>query len=97
MRKMKLILKKPVVTEKTARQQDKENKYTFIVSTDANKIEIKKAIEAKFNVLVDSINTINCIGASKRMGRFIGKKSDYKKAVVTLKNDYKISLFEENN
>jgi len=92
---MKLILKKPVITEKSSKLQEKNNQYTFMVDKDANKIEIAKAIEIKFSVHVESVNTVNYLGASKRVGRYIGKKNDFKKAIVTLKKDEKIQLFHQ--
>ncbi|MBN1970303.1 MAG: 50S ribosomal protein L23 [Candidatus Delongbacteria bacterium] len=92
---MKLILKKPVLTEKGIGLQSKENKYTFIVAKDANKIEICKAVESKFNVNVTDVNTMNFLGKYKRVGRFIGRKSAYKKAVVTVKEGQKIEFFDE--
>ena len=80
------------MTEKMAILEERENKYAFIVSIDANKTEIKKAIEQKFDVKVLKIATIKQLGKYKQMtvkssGRTIrtrGKKSDYKKAIVTL-------------
>lgn len=91
---MKLVLRKPVLTEKSSRLQEKENKYTFIVSKDANKIEIRKAIEAKFGVTVTDINTTNYEGKVKRMGRNIGRKSSFKKAVVSVKEGDKIEYYD---
>lgn len=93
---MKLILKRPIITEKTAKLQENNSQYTFEVNVAANKNEIAKAIEEKFDVNVVSVNTTKVAGKVKRMGRFVGKKSDIKKAVVTLKGDQKIEYFEEN-
>lgn len=92
---MKLILKRPVVTEKSSKLQEKQNKYTFLVDKTANKIDVVRAIEAQFGVKVESVNTMNYDGAMKRLGRFIGRKSAFKKAVVTLKKDEKIQLFTQ--
>ncbi len=86
------IILKPVLTEKMAIMQERENKYAFIVSSSANKIQIKSAIEKKFNVSVSKVATMNFDGKLKQMttksnGRTIrtqGRKSSYKKAVVTL-------------
>ena len=72
------IILKPVITEKSMDELQK-GKYTFKVATDANKSEIKKAVEALFNVKVAKVNTLNCNGKEKRMGRFVGKTSDWKK------------------
>ncbi len=88
------IIRKPVITEKTmASMADK--KYTFIVHADANKSQIKRAVEEVFNVTVEAVNTINGLGKTKRMGVHVGKRSDYKKAIVTLAADSKgIEFFE---
>lgn len=88
------IIRKPVITEKSMADMA-EKKYTFIVHVDANKSQIKRAIEEVFNVKVESINTINGLGKTKRMGVHVGKRSDYKKAIVTLKEDSNsIEFFE---
>ena len=88
------IIIKPVITEKSmAGAVDK--KYTFKVAKNANKIEIKKAVEALFGVEVAKVNTLNVNGKAKRVGRFEGRTSDWKKAVVTLTEDSKtIEFFE---
>lgn len=80
------IILKPVITEKSM-DGLQEGKYTFKVAVDANKIEIKDAVEKLFGVKVAKVNTMNCTGRSKRVGRFTGKKADWKKAVVTLTED----------
>lgn len=64
--------------------QEANNQYTFYVEKNSNKIEIKKAVEDKFDVKVKSVNTMNYDGKTARVGRYFGKRSDYKKAVVTL-------------
>ncbi len=87
------IIKKPVVTEKSMSMLE-ENKYTFVVAKDANKIEIKEAIEELFDVQVASVNTMITKGKIKRMGRTKGKRPDVKKAIVTVKEGSKIELFE---
>lgn len=92
---MKQILKRPVVTEKSNKMQEVQNKYTFIVAKDANKIEIRNAVESFFDVKVDKVATVNYEGQAKRVGKYLGKKSDYKKAVITLKGDKKINYYEE--
>tara|TARA_B100000575_G_scaffold217584_1_gene178190 strand:+ start:454 stop:771 length:318 start_codon:yes stop_codon:yes gene_type:complete len=86
------IILKPILTEKMAIMQERENKYAFIVSSSANKIEIKDAVEKKFNVSVSKVATMNFDGKLKQMttksnGRTIrtqGRKSSFKKAIVTL-------------
>lgn len=88
------IIIKPVITEKSM-DELQNGKYTFKVAKNANKIEIKKAVEALFGVEVAKVNTLNVNGKSKRVGRFEGRTSDWKKAVVTLTEDSKtIEFFE---
>ena len=85
------IIIAPVITEKSAAQAE-QNVYTFKVAADANKIEIKAAIEAAFGVKVEKINTLNTKAKDKRDGRYTGKTKTYKKAFVTLKDGEKIEL-----
>ena len=85
------IIIAPVITEKSAAQAE-NNVYTFKVSKDANKIEIKKAIEEAFNVTVTKINTLTTKAKDKRVGKYTGKTKTYKKAFVTLKDGDKIEL-----
>lgn len=92
---MKMILKRPLVTEKTSRLQEKNNQYTFLVDVNANKIEIKKEIEIKFRVSVKDVNTVNYEGRKARVGRFFGKKSDFKKAIVTLEKGDKLDIYDQ--
>lgn len=88
------IIIKPVITEKSM-DNLQEGKYTFKVDKNANKLEIAKAVEELFDVKVAKVNTVNCNGKSRRVGRFEGKKPDWKKAIVTLKEDSKsIEFFE---
>jgi large subunit ribosomal protein L23 len=93
MRDYRDIIIKPVVTEKSMNLLA-DNKYTFIVDKKSNKTEIKNAIEDIFKVRVEKVYTINVKGKPKRMGRFEGKTSDRKKAIVSLKPGQKIKLFE---
>lgn len=86
------VVRKPLLTEKVAALQDAHNQYAFVVDERANKIEIKRAIEQKYSVSVLVVNTLNVRGKSKRMGRFEGKRADWKKAIVTLKAGDKIEL-----
>ena len=88
------ILIAPLITEKTSNQIASNNTYTFKVSVNANKIEIKKAIEKIFSVRVININTINMLGKPKRLGKYSGKRPDWKKAIVTLRNGDRIADFE---
>ncbi|WP_226585786.1 50S ribosomal protein L23 [Halobacillus litoralis] len=80
------IIKRPVITEHSADLMG-EKKYTFEVSTKANKTEIKNAVQEIFGVSVASVNTMNLKGKFKRMGRYGGYRSDRKKAVITLTQD----------
>lgn len=77
------IILTPVITEKSVDNMA-NSKYTFKVAKNANKVEIAKAAEALFNVEVVKVNTMNCMGHTKRVGRYVGKKPDYKKAVITI-------------
>jgi large subunit ribosomal protein L23 len=88
------ILRKPIVTEKVTRLQDKHNIYVFEVDTSAGKIEIKRAVEARFKVHVTGVRTITLPGKIKRLGRFTGRRPDRKKAIITLQTGEKIELFE---
>ncbi|MEW6622244.1 MAG: 50S ribosomal protein L23 [Bacillota bacterium] len=87
------IIIKPVISERTTDLMA-ENKYTFIVDTKANKVEIANAVEKIFKVTVVSVNTLKDRGKLKRMGRFAGKTPDRKKAIVTLKEGDKIEIIE---
>ena len=84
------IIYSPVITEKTVYKMQDDNVYTFKVAKDANKTQIKKAIEAAFGVKVVSVNTLNTKSKKRRVGRYTGKTKTYKKAVVTLTKDSKI-------
>ncbi len=88
------IIVAPMITEKTGIQLQTNNTYTFKVSMNANKIEIKKAIEAIFAVKVLNVNTITMMGKPKRLGKYNGKRPDWKKAIVTLREGDKIADFE---
>jgi large subunit ribosomal protein L23 len=93
------VLISPLITEKMTNLTSDKGKYGFLVNPKANKIEIAKAIEKKFNVHVESVRTINHPGKMKtqfrKSGRFTGKTSKYKKALITLKQDEKIEIFEQ--
>jgi len=91
------IVIEPLYTEKMANLQDTMNKYAFRVSSFANKIEIKKAIEKKFEVEVETVRTMNLLGKKRtqmtRAGRFEGRRASWKKAIVTLKEGHSLELF----
>ena len=92
MKSMHDVIVRPVITEDSmARLADK--KYTFEVAKDATKIEIKKAVEEIFKVNVEKVNTISMKSKSKRVGYHLGKTSEWKKAIVTLKADSKTIEF----
>ena len=95
MRNPRSIILKPLVTEKGSKLREESNKYLFGVVSDANKIEIKKAVQEIFNVKVRDVQTIVVRGKVKRMGAFQGKRPDWKKAVVTLEKGQSIDLFEQ--
>ena len=89
------ILIKPYITEKTTNLKDEKNQVVFWVSKDANKIEVKKAVEEAFKVKVKKVNIVNVKPkVIKRFGRVIGKKRGWKKAYVTLEEGSKIDFFE---
>nr|YP_009510886.1 ribosomal protein L23 [Gracilaria gracilis]AXI96559.1 ribosomal protein L23 [Gracilaria gracilis] len=89
------IVKYPILTDKTT-QMIENNKYHFAVQVKAKKSDIKQAIEKLFNVKVEKINTLIIKPQKKRIGKYIGYKSKYKKAIVKLDNQYRINLFSEN-
>ena len=97
---MSIILIKPILTEKMAILQERENKYAFIIHSSSNKIMVKKAVEKKFNVKVKKVGIINQLGKEKTMNvksggktiRTTGHRSSLKKAIVTLSEDSKIDF-----
>lgn len=92
--KTREIIIRPLVTEKMSYLQEDENKVAFIVDRMANKIEIRKAVEEKFDVKIKKVATVNMKGKVKRMGRFEGRRSGWKKAIVTLREGFNIDFFE---
>ena len=94
MKSQTIILKHPMITEKITAMQDAHNQYAFVVDKNANKIEIKKEVENRFDVKVLKVNTMNIRGKIKTQGRFSGRKASWKKAVVTLKKGFTIEFFE---
>ena len=87
------IVERPLITEKNQLLQDTENKYVFEVARDANKLEIKQAIEKIFDVRVESVRTMRMQGKLKRFGRFEGRRSNWKKAIIKLTDGDVIDLF----
>jgi large subunit ribosomal protein L23 len=88
------VLVGPMLTEKGTMMKETDNKVLFKVSRSANKVEIKNAVEQIFKVKVDRVTTMNVLGKKKRMGRFEGKRPDWKKAIVKLKEGEKLDFLE---
>lgn len=86
------IIKSPVISEKSTFVADKNEQIIFAVASDANKHEIKAAVELLFKVQVKSVNVLNVMGKNKKHGRFLGKRSDWKKAYVSLKSGQEINF-----
>ena len=105
MKNRSAVIIRPLLTEKMSRLEESERKYAFQVARNTNKIEIKKAVEKKFNVQVSKVSTMNFAGKQKTMTvrsggktiRTTGYKSSWKKAIVTLKNDFTIDFLEGVN
>ncbi|MBW2061659.1 MAG: 50S ribosomal protein L23 [Deltaproteobacteria bacterium] len=85
---------KPLITEKSTLQKERDNQIAFVVDRRANKIEIGRAVEQVFKVKVTKVRTINMRGKKKRLGQHLGKRSDWKKAIVTLAPGEHIDFFE---
>ncbi len=94
MPKARIILKRPLLTEKSTEIQDKLNHIAFEVDPDANKVEIRRAVEKRFNVKVTKVRTMHFMGKLKRQGRYEGRRTSWKKALVTLAEGHKIEFFE---
>jgi len=88
------IIIRPLVTEKSTIQREGQNQYSFRVEKRANKIEIKEAVERLFKVKVREVRTVTIRGKVKRLGRRFGKRPDWKKAIVTVKEGDRIDFFE---
>jgi large subunit ribosomal protein L23 len=90
------VIKRPILlSEKASRVREESNQYTFEVASNANKIQIKSAVEQLFSVTVTQVNTLNQRGKFRRMGRSHAKLNNWKKAIVTLKQGDSIAFFEE--
>lgn len=87
------IILKPIITEDSIGRLA-DGKYTFKVAKNATKVEIAKAVETLFDVKVAKVNTISVKGKQKRMGRYVGFRPDWKKAIVTLQGDKTIEFFD---
>jgi len=88
------ILVQPLLTEKVTAMRERSNTVGFLVHPDANRIQIKQAVETLLKVKVERVNVLNVRGMIKRLGRFSGKRSDWKKAFVKLKEGEKLELYE---
>ena len=88
------IIKRPLITEKTSIQKEASNQVSFEVDRRANRVEIKKAVQSIFNVNVAGVRTMQVKGKVKRRGRILGKRKDWKKAIVTLGPGERIDFFE---
>jgi large subunit ribosomal protein L23 len=88
------VIKKPHVTEKTSLGSDSTNTVSLVVDREANKIEIKQAVETLFKVQVSDVRTVNVAGKMKRFGKTTAKRSNWKKAYVTLQEGQSIDFFE---
>jgi large subunit ribosomal protein L23 len=88
------IIRRPIITERASDLQEGQNKYVFEVLSRANKVDIRRAVESLFDVDVVKINTSNVHGKVKRLGRFQGRRPNWKKAVVTLADGHSIDFFE---
>jgi large subunit ribosomal protein L23 len=93
MKPLHQIVKRPLITEKSSQLREAGRVVAFEVARDANKIEIKQAIEKAFEVKVENVNTVLMAGKVKRVGRNFGKRSNWKKAYITLAEDNEIDLF----
>jgi len=91
---MHAVLVQPLLTEKITALREKTNTVGFIVHPNANRVQIKQAVEALLKVKVEKVNVLNIRGKVKRLGRFSGRQSDWKKAFVTLKKGEKLEMYE---
>ena len=89
------ILIRPLITEESSILQAEQNKYTFEVHRSATKIEIRNAIETMFDVSVSNVRTMNYAGKDRRVGRSVGRRPDWKKAIVKLAEGEELDMFKE--
>ncbi|MEJ2502252.1 MAG: 50S ribosomal protein L23 [Gemmatimonadota bacterium] len=94
MRDARNVVIRPVVTERSTIMADEQDAFTFIVAEDANKIEIKRAVETLFDVKVRSVNTMRYRGKLRRVGRHTGRRPSFKKAIVKLAEGERIDVYE---
>jgi large subunit ribosomal protein L23 len=91
---MHRVLVQPLLTEKITGLREKTNTVGFVVHPEANRVQVKQAVEALLKVKVEKVNLMNVRGKVKRLGRFSGKRSDWKKAFVTLNEGEKLEMYE---
>ncbi|MBR4457130.1 MAG: 50S ribosomal protein L23 [Solobacterium sp.] len=89
------IIKRPIITEKTMKQNGEENKITFEVAKDANKTAVAQAVEEIYGIKPVKVNVVNVRPKTKRMGRYVGKTSAVRKAIVQLPEGEDIALYGE--
>jgi len=89
------VIKRPVVTEKGVTKKEAERTLCFEVAPDANKLQVKAAVEQLFKVKVEQVRTVNQVGKLRRRGRFTGYRSDWKKAYVRLKEGQKVPEYAD--
>lgn len=94
MRDPRSIIIRPVVTERSTEMSDEHNAFTFIVARNANKIEIRRAVEELFDVQVAGVRTANYPGKVRRVGQSLGRTAGYKKAIVKLHEGERIDVYE---
>ncbi len=88
------IISHPIITERSTELREGMNKVLFVVNSNANKLQIKRAVEELLKVKVEKVNVVNVAGKKKKLGRFEGVRPGKKKAIVTLKKGEKIEIFE---
>lgn len=88
------IILRPLLTEKSTSLREALNKFSFVVRPGTNRKEVKRAVEETLNVKVEKVHILNVAGKKKRLGRFTGMRSDWRKAIVTLRKGEKLELFE---
>ncbi len=88
------IIKGPLITEKLDKAREKQRQYSFVVDQEATKLDVARAVSTLFKVTVENVRTAIMRGKIKRVGKSMGKRSNFKKAFVTLKEGDKIELFE---
>ncbi len=91
---MHWVLVQPLLTEKITGLRERSNTVGFVVHPEANRVQVKQAVESLLKVKVEKVNLMNVRGKMKRLGRFAGRRSDWKKAFVTLKEGEKLEMYE---